>query len=151
MLKFHYQVSYHKKKKKNSLCTSLCSQKNIYLILPRCPGRLVGFPPQGSLFSFFFSLFFFKFFISEESEGNTNWLNGIQTPGPLFQSPSGTFISTFLPGHPFFASLNLHLAPTNTFYPKGWIYSAFGEAALTSAPGTGDNLPSQSGLPRAES
>lgn len=51
--------------KNPSLCTSLCSHKNIFLILPRCPGHLVGFPPQESLFSFFFFLLFLNFFISD--------------------------------------------------------------------------------------
>lgn len=83
MLKFHCQVSYHKEKKNQFMYLPLLSEE--HLPHPTQVSWLFGRVSSSRItFFLFFSLFFFKFFISEESEGNTNWLNGIQTPGPLF-------------------------------------------------------------------
>lgn len=135
---------------KNSLRTSLCSQENIFLILPRCPGDLVGFPPQESLF---FPLFSFSFFLifyfrrKQRKHTSADWHSESRTS---LLVPQWDIYINIPPWTSFFCIFEGLLAPINTQYPKAWICSVFGEAARTSAPGTWGILPSQSGLLRAE-
>lgn len=113
--------------RKISLYTSLHSQKNIFLVLPKCPGHLVGFPPQESLFFTFFSFSFFLIFLFEKKAKKTqiSWMAfriqdlsfSLRLVGHLYQHSSLDFLFLHLWR---FVSPNKHTVSQSTDLQCFW-------------------------------